>query len=484
MDPGFIGLVGRLATSTALTMAVVFLRESIVVRRFGPSAAVDAFYLSLAPLTLSAGVFLNVAEARFVPLFARSPKARHRLIESFATRGGIGVAFAWLASGAALAILLRNTHLASLGSMLIVEAVAIVPAARFAVARGALLAIDRLWEANLAAAGGTLVAVVAILLSQSPSQLPLAVVAGFVVQWLLAEAAYRRHSASGEAADTAVGTGILGLSMAMLVTTSGTTVDRVVASFLGSGAITGIAVADRVYQLPATLAAATLASAIFPRLARRMGPSSARTTSQRAFSLNIAVTVPAGAVLAICAGDAVRLVAGQSLAVGNVELATEWALRWLALAIPFYTTSVLLVRILLAYGRESVVIWQAVLALASNLALDVLGAHFWGLAGIGAATLGVFIASDLMLLILVPREIAGVTAIRLLLGANPSAIAGWAVCSVLVLVALGVALPSGTLRLAGTTLTAAFLTALWIALEARLPLLRTRLAALQLVRPR
>lgn len=364
----------------------------------------DAFYLSIAPLSICVLTFAAVAEARFVPLLARMPGERHRELDSLGTKYAVGATAVWLVLAAFAQVTLARSRIASLPLTMAIESPAILTYGVYAVNRSVLLANNRMSIANLAAAAGTACGVLLILVVRRPLTMPFAFVLASWVQaaicFVAVEITCRRPSALRLARHV----GLARLSLAVVLSTSATTVDRFVASPLGSGAVTAMTIADRLYQVPATIATATLSNAVFPALAHlRSEPDFGRFV-ERALGLSAAVTLPIAAAGVLFAPDALHVVAGRAFVGSGTEARVVMTVALLFVAVPLYTQSVLYTRVLLAVGEERSVASQGVLAFFLNAIGDLIGALVLGLPGIAVATSATYIICDIYLISCLRRK--------------------------------------------------------------------------------
>ncbi len=166
-------------------------------------------------------------------------------------------------------------------------------------------------------------------------------------------------------------------------------VDAILASLLGTGAVSYLYYADRLYQLPLGVVGIAIGTAILPMLARQLktGETAAATNTQnRGIEAALLLTLPAAAAL-IGLNDPVIQVLFQRGAFGPAEAqATAAALAAYAAGLPAYV----LIKVLTPgfYAREDTAtpVKIGVLSVAINIALAIVLIRFLAHVGIALAT--------------------------------------------------------------------------------------------------
>lgn len=130
-------------------------------------------------------------------------------------------------------------------------------------------------------------------------------------------------------------------------------IDMILASLLPAGAISYLAYADRLYQLPVGVIGIAIGTALLPSLSRTLreqGGGHALSEQNRAIEFGLYLGVPSAVGIALLAHPIIATVYERGAFLPAASVATAWAVSAFALAIPAYMVSkVLLVAF---YARE------------------------------------------------------------------------------------------------------------------------------------
>lgn len=166
-------------------------------------------------------------------------------------------------------------------------------------------------------------------------------------------------------------------------------VDAILASLLGTGAVSYLYYADRLYQLPLGVVGIAIGTAILPMLSRQLktGETAAATNTQnRGIEAALLLTLPAAAGLIALNGPVIQVLFERG-AFGPAEAqATAAALAAYAVGLPAYV----LIKVLTPgfYAREDTAtpVKIGVFSVAINIALAIVLIQFLAHVGIALAT--------------------------------------------------------------------------------------------------
>ncbi|MHA7172620.1 murein biosynthesis integral membrane protein MurJ [Arthrobacter monumenti] len=164
-------------------------------------------------------------------------------------------------------------------------------------------------------------------------------------------------------------------------------VDRAVGSTLEDGAITALSYGWRLINLPEMLIIASLVVPLYPALGAAAGNiTEIRRLVGRALAVTVTVLTPLCLVLAIAAVPLVELAFGRGAFTEEDVTATATAVLWYTPALLALGCRRVIVSAAYALGDSRAPVMVAVLAMAINVAGDILLAPVIGLAGIALAT--------------------------------------------------------------------------------------------------
>ena len=190
-----------------------------------------------------------------------------------------------------------------------------------------------------------------------------------------------------------------------------TLVDRAVGSTLGDGAITALSYGWRLVDLPETLVVTALLVPLYPALGAAAGdPPELRRLVGRGLSVVVTVLAPICTVFVVAAAPLVDTAFGHGAFDAEDVRATATAVAWYAPALLALGFRQVVVRASYALGDSRGPVVVAVLAMAVNVAGDVVLAPLMGVAGIAVATTASLVLAALLNAWLLRRRHAGLDA--------------------------------------------------------------------------
>jgi putative peptidoglycan lipid II flippase len=417
---GFARAVATIGGLTAASRLLGFARDVLIAALLGTGPAADAFFIAFKLPNLFRRLFAEGAfNAAFVPLFAGIAASRGRAAaERFAEQS-----LAWLT-----AVLLAVTLVAELAMPAVMVVLApgfvgdplrfglavtlgritlpyLLFVALAALLAGMLNALGRFAAAAAAPILLNLVMIAAVLglaprLGSAAHALAWGVLGAGMLQFLWLVRAARaaglalrlpmpRPSPALGRLLRLIGPGALGAGAVQI----SLAVNLILASLLAPGAVSYLYYADRLVQLPLGVVGAAIATALLPALASVAGPTAhptaqgqAQARLNRALEGALALTLPAAAGLILLARPIVAVLFERGAFGAAASVATADALAAFALGLPAYV----LVRVLApaCFAREDTTtpVVVALVALALNLALNLVLLPRLGHVGIALAT--------------------------------------------------------------------------------------------------
>ncbi|MBI3983939.1 murein biosynthesis integral membrane protein MurJ [Candidatus Microgenomates bacterium] len=159
-------------------------------------------------------------------------------------------------------------------------------------------------------------------------------------------------------------------------------IERAIASALPVGSIAAYQYAFNLKNLPISLIGATIATAVFPRLAERAASSQTQAVKQqlvKALRVMLWLIIPVAGLFVILRGYIVRLLFGF----GNPITAS--ILGWFTIAIVFQSVLRLIARVFYAYQDTRTPLYTSVIALALNVVAAVVFVKIHGIRGLAMA---------------------------------------------------------------------------------------------------
>jgi putative peptidoglycan lipid II flippase len=177
--------------------------------------------------------------------------------------------------------------------------------------------------------------------------------------------------------------------LSSVVASGGLLVDQSMAAMLPAGSVSALVYANRFVSVVLTLLAGAVSTAVVPYfstiVARRDWPA-CRHTLRTWFGITALGSVPIAALLILGARPLVRI-ALQHGRFGPRDTAVVAAvLAMYAIQIPFYVTSRVYYRFLVAMRRTDLILWCGILNLALDIVLNLIFMRWFGVAGIALAT--------------------------------------------------------------------------------------------------
>jgi len=420
---------------TMASRVLGFARDILIAAMLGAGPMADAFFVALKLPNLFRRLFGEGAfNAAFVPSFAgtlavEGPRAARQLAERMASLMAL-----WLMALVLLGILfmpqvmrvLAPGFAADAGKFaLAVELTRITfPYLLFicltALVSGVLNGLDRFAAAAAAPVMFNLLAMAALLgltpfVASSAHALAWGVMISGVVQlglvlWAAARAGMalnllRPPTLTPEVRQVLrrMGPGVLGAGVTQL----NLAVDVIIASFLPAGAVSYLYYADRVGQLPLGVIGAAVGTALLPLLSRQLRAGealSAHRSMNRAMELSLLLCLPAAAGQAMAALPIIDTLFNRG-AFGVAEAqATAAALAAYAVGLPAYVLVKVFAPGFFARGDTATPVKVGVVAVALNLALNLLLTRWLLHVGIALATVIAAWFNALALAILLVRR--------------------------------------------------------------------------------
>jgi len=177
--------------------------------------------------------------------------------------------------------------------------------------------------------------------------------------------------------------------LSSVVASGGLLVDQSMAAMLPAGSVSALVYANRFVSVVITLLAGAVSTAMVPYLSRMIAHSDwagCRHTLRSWFGITALASVPVALILAAGARPIVRaaLQHGQFGARDTKVVAVVLAMY--AIQIPFYVTSRVYYRFLVAMRRTDLVLYCGAINLGLDVVLNLVLMHWLGVAGIALAT--------------------------------------------------------------------------------------------------
>lgn len=165
-------------------------------------------------------------------------------------------------------------------------------------------------------------------------------------------------------------------------------IGTVLASMVSDGAVSYLYYADRVTQLPLGVVGVAVGTALLPLLSRQLkaGDEAGAAASQnRGFEVAMLLTLPATAALLVIATPIVRTLFEHGAFDADAATATAAALVAFAAGLPAYVLIKVLTPGFFAREDTATPVRIAAVAMAVNVALNLILMQFWGHVGIALA---------------------------------------------------------------------------------------------------
>ncbi len=413
-----LGAGAVVAVLSGLARLVAVARDLVLAAQFGLGPELDVLFVALMLYQVVIGVFVGSASAAFLPTYVgvrgrEGPAAAHHLLRGVGALGalvllamtllvvgGAGLYLPWLAPGFDAAQLALGRHLVwLLAPLLLLSGATTLWGA--VVNAGGRFAVPALTPGLNAAIG------IAALLLFGPAFGVVALAAGMALG-AVAEAAIlawfvRRRGVPlwpswrrlhGEIRRVGAEYGAALGAAAMMASTL--LIDTAMASWLGDAEVATLNLGSKVVGFVLLLAANSLATAAIPyasEVAASGGAPALKALADRFLVWLLPACLPAVALLVMLAEPVTALLfqRGAFTAADTARVAPVQAV--LALQIPFYVASVLLLRFIAALRANAIIFQGAVINCAVNVVGNLVFMRFWGVAGIALSTVLVYVVS-------------------------------------------------------------------------------------------
>ncbi|MGA2568884.1 MAG: murein biosynthesis integral membrane protein MurJ [Terracidiphilus sp.] len=212
-----------------------------------------------------------------------------------------------------------------------------------------------------------------------------------IVGWMMESRGYsfnlRWHGMNEAAREVAGQYGPVLLSC--VVASSGLLVDQSMAAMLVAGSVSALVYANRFVSVVLTLLAGALSTAIVPYFSRMIAArdwSGCRHTLRTWVRLTALVSAPIAVLLIAGARPLVRLALQHGQFGPRDTGVVASVLAMYAIQIPFFVTSRVYYRFIVAMHRTDLILYCGVLNLALDVVLNLILMHWFGVAGIALAT--------------------------------------------------------------------------------------------------
>jgi len=177
--------------------------------------------------------------------------------------------------------------------------------------------------------------------------------------------------------------------LSSVVASGGLLVDQSMAAMLPSGSVSALAYANRFVSVVITLLAGAISSAVVPYFSRMIAHrdwSGCRLTLRTWVRLTALVSAPIAAVLIVGAHLLIRITFQHGVFGPRDTALVTPVLAMYALQIPFFVSSRVFYRFLVAMRRTDLILYCGVLNLALDIVFNLILMRRYGVAGIALAT--------------------------------------------------------------------------------------------------
>lgn len=218
-----------------------------------------------------------------------------------------------------------------------------------------------------------------------------AVIHASVVTWMMNTHGYRfRLRWSGRSEATREVAGQYGpVLLSSVVASGGLLVDQSMAAMLPAGSVSALAYANRFVGVVLTLLAGTVSTAVTPYFSRMIATrdwAGCRHTVRTWVRLMALVSAPVAAVLIVGAHWLIRMTFQHGAFGARDTAVVTPVLAMYALQIPFFATSRVFSRFLIALRRTDLIFYCGLLNLVLDIVLNLVLMRWFGVAGIALAT--------------------------------------------------------------------------------------------------
>jgi len=177
--------------------------------------------------------------------------------------------------------------------------------------------------------------------------------------------------------------------LSSVVASGGLLVDQSMAAMLPAGSVSALVYANRFVSVVIALLAGAVSTAIVPYLSRMIAHGDwggCRHTLRTWFVITALASVPVAAVLIAGARPLVRIALQHGQFGAHDTTVVSAVLAMYAIQIPFYVTSRVYYRFLVAMRRTDLVLYCGVVNLGLDIVLNLVLMRWLGVAGIALAT--------------------------------------------------------------------------------------------------
>jgi len=177
--------------------------------------------------------------------------------------------------------------------------------------------------------------------------------------------------------------------LSSVVASGGLLVDQAMAAMLPAGSVSALVYANRFVSVVLTLLAGAVSTAIVPYFSRMIAHrdwTGCRHTLRTWVALTALVSVPVAVLLIAGARPLVRVAYQHGRFGPHDTMIVASVLAMYAIQIPFYVTSRVYYRFIVAMRRTDLVLHCGVLNLGLDIVLNLVLMHWFGVAGIALAT--------------------------------------------------------------------------------------------------
>jgi len=177
--------------------------------------------------------------------------------------------------------------------------------------------------------------------------------------------------------------------LSSVVASGGLLVDQSMAAMLPAGSVSALVYANRFVSVVLTLLAGAISTAIVPYFSRMIAHrdwAGCRYTLRTWVRLTAVVSIPIAVLLIAGAGPLVRIAYQHGRFGPHDTTIVASVLAMYAIQIPFYVTSRVYYRFIVAMRRTDLVLYCGSINLALDIVLNLVLMHWFGVAGIALAT--------------------------------------------------------------------------------------------------
>jgi putative peptidoglycan lipid II flippase len=206
-------------------------------------------------------------------------------------------------------------------------------------------------------------------------------------------------------------------SVGMAATQVNVFVNTVLATHLGTGAVSYLGYAFRIMYLPIGLFGVSIGTAVLPAVSRQAVAgehAGVRATIADGLSLMMMLNVPATVGLAVLAHPIVQLLFERGKFTPDATLATAAVLQFYAIGLVGYSVTRIASPTFYALGRNRTPVVVSVATMALNIALNVVLSRRYGVRGLALGTSIAALFNAGVLLVLLRQRLGGLHGARLM----------------------------------------------------------------------